>query len=98
MGGFNDEMLTLVDHSFLAACIPAPEDKYQMWAVVIEIFDDVLGKCFPAFAAMATGEVGLNGESVIEKHDALLSPACKIAVIRNWRADVVVDFFKDIHE
>ena len=58
----------------------------------------MLSKRFPTFAAMAAGEVGLDGECIIKEHNALFSPTCKVAIGWNWRANVVVDFLEDIFE
>ena len=61
MCGFDDEMPGLVNHSFFAPSVSTPKDKDQMRNVVVEIANDVFGEYFPAFAAVATSEVRLDG-------------------------------------
>ena len=52
MGGFQDEMLCLVDEWFLTACVATPEQEDKMVAMLVEVFDGGFGENLPAFAAV----------------------------------------------
>ena len=54
-------MLRLVDHALFGARISAPENKNQVGAIFVEVLNDVLGKSFPAFAAMTAGKMRFDG-------------------------------------
>ena len=58
----------------------------------------MLSERFPAFAAVASGEVRLDSQNVIKKQNALLCPALEVAGSRNRRAGFGVDFLEDILE
>ena len=66
MGGFEHEMLGFVDKLGLVAGVATPKQKDEVWAILIQVFDDVFGKSLPAFAAVAAGEVSLDGQDVIK--------------------------------
>lgn len=79
MGAFQDEVASFVDKVGLSASVAAPENKNEVRASLVEIFDDGFGKSFPTFAAVRAGVTGLNREDVIEKQNALFLPTGQIA-------------------
>ena len=66
MGGFDNEMLILINHGLFTARISTPSNKYQMWSICVKVFDDVLSKGLPTFAAMTAGKVCLDSQSIIK--------------------------------
>ncbi len=67
-----------------------------MRAINVEIFDNVLCESFPTFAAMATGEMCLDGQCIVEQEHALARPAGEVAACGDAGVHIIMRFFEDI--
>ena len=67
-------MFTFVYEWSFGAGISAPENKYEMRASFIEIFNGSLGEDLPAFAAVRASPVRFHGEDIIKEEHALILP------------------------
>ena len=60
-------MFARIYHRFFVARVATPQQKNEMVTVVVEIFDNVFGEDFPAFATVAAGLMSFDGEDVIQQ-------------------------------
>lgn len=72
MDAFENEVLACIYQGFLASSKAAPEQEYEVLAVVAEGFDAGIGERSPAQSLMAVCQVGTNGERGVEQQHALL--------------------------
>ncbi len=98
VSGLEDEVLLSVDKRSFAARIAAPEEKNEVGAGTVEIFDSGGGESFPAFAAVGAGAVSLYRKDSVEEEDALFLPTAERAGGVLVVADIGVDFFVDVDE
>ena len=96
--GLEDEVFILVDERGFAARIAAPEEKNEVGAGTVEIFNSGGGESFPAFAAVGAGSVRLHRKDGVEEEDALFLPTAERAGGVLVVADIGVDFFVDVDE
>ena len=96
MGGFQDIVPGCVDQSLLAAGEIAPEQEYDSAAVSGEVADHGIGERFPAYLAVGSCHSGLDGKDCIQQKDSLLCPGCETSMVRDLKADVIMQLFIDV--
>src|SRR5690554_6779054 len=89
-------MPVTIDLPSLLLCITAPQHEHQMLTLAVENIDDPRGKGLPTPIGMRPCLPLGHGQHRVEQQYALISPALKISVSRNWMPQIALDLLVDI--
>ncbi len=96
MGGGDDTMGFGRDEGELASSVVAPEEEHHAVGQVADRVDDGVGEGLPAFAAVAAGVSGGDGQDGVQQQHALMGPRFEAAVIRTWQPEIRAEFLVDV--
>lgn len=86
VAGSEDVMRARVDEPLLRARVSSPEQENDAVALAAEVADDTIRELLPSLARVRTRSPLAYREARVEQEDALLRPACEVAVSSGPRA------------
>src|SRR5690554_1675912 len=92
------EMVAIGDQSLLCFSRVAPQQKHDGLCASIQPLNYAVGKDLPTLASMRSGCACPHRQTSIEKKYSLFGPGNQAAVVRYKTAQVVLEFFEDVHQ
>ncbi len=86
-----------VDQTSLFLGMAAP-NKTLTLTLAIQVLDGLVGKPFPALLLVRSGLPAFHSKHRIEQQHTLLSPMGQVAMGRNLKTQIPVNFLVDIHQ